>query len=167
MQAIFHVSGDRGRLGEEMSHPLEANALFQPDTVLPLQYFERMRRNASPEGEKKLLLAVLADAVGCFQKYSLAYDKKGRARFEDAEHWIMDESDDGVFSFNAVCELLEIDPDYLRRGLLKWKEKQESSQCLPVKVKGRQKTIPARRRAMNGTRERGVKSHGKVSGLRH
>ena len=152
---IFHVSRDRGRLGEEMSHPLEADTLFQPDTILPLQYFERMRRNAFLQGEKKLLLAVLEDAVGCFQKYSFAHDKKGRARFEDAEHWIMEESDDGVFSFNAVCELLEIDPDYLRRGLLKWKEKQRSSRYLSVTVKGRQKTIPARRRAMNGTRERG------------
>ena len=152
---IFHVLRDRGRLGEEMSHPLEADTLFQPDTILPLQYFERMRRNAFLQGEKKLLLAVLEDAVGCFQKYSFAHDKKGRARFKDAELWIMEESDDGVFSFNAVCELLEIDPDYLRRGLLKWKEKQRSSRYLSVTVKGRQKTIPARRRAMNGTRERG------------
>lgn len=136
---IFQLARDRGRLGEEMSHPLEANVLFQPDTILPLQYFERMRRNALPEGEKKLLLAVLEDAVGCFQKYFFAHDKKGRALFKDAEHWIMEESDDGVFSFDAVCELLEIDPDYLRRGLLKWKEKQRSSRYLPVKVKGRQK----------------------------
>lgn len=164
---IFQLARDRGRLGEEMSHPLEANVLFQPDTILPLQYFERMRRNALPEGEKKLLLAVLEDAVGCFQKYFFAHDKKGRALFKDAEHWIMEESDDGVFSFDAVCELLEIDPDYLRRGLLKWKEKQRSSRYLPVKVKGRQKTIPPKRRATNGTREGRVKGHGKVSGLRH
>ena len=150
-----------------MSHPLEADTLFQPDTILPLQYFERMRRNAFLLGERKLLLAVLEDAVGCFQKYSFAHDKKGRARFKDAELWIMEESDDGVFSFNAVCELLEIDPDYLRRGLLKWKEKQRSSRYLSVTVKGRQKNNTSETKGYERDKREGVKIHGKVSGLRH
>ena len=43
--------------------------------------------------------------------------------FEDAEEWIKSE-DEGVFSFNNVCETLGLDPKRLRKGLEQWKAKQ-------------------------------------------
>ena len=42
--------------------------LFEPDTLLPIQYFEAMRRKHLLEGEKRLILSVLEDAVECFMK---------------------------------------------------------------------------------------------------
>jgi hypothetical protein len=95
--------------------------LFQPDVLLPAQYFERMKRT-DVRPEKALMLAVLEDAVCCFQKYCLASDRRGRILFKEAESWIFDGDDSGVFAYRNVCDVLGIDGDYLRQGLLRWKE---------------------------------------------
>lgn len=97
-------------------------SLFQPDTLLPAQYLETYRRKAPLEPEKRLMLAVLEDAVACFQKYLFARDGKGRTMFRDAEDWILEEGSDWLFSFESVCELLGLDPRYVRQGLLRWKQ---------------------------------------------
>ena len=95
--------------------------LFVPDTLLPIQYFEAMRRKHLLPGEKRLMLSVLEDAAECFMKYIDASSKKGQRLFRDAEVWITLEDKKWVFSFDNVCEALDIDPDYLRRGLREWK----------------------------------------------
>ncbi len=98
-------------------------SLFQPDTLLPHQYFETVRRKAYLEPEKRLMLAVLEDAVLCFQDNVLAQSGKRKKLFEEAEEWILEEDDDGVFSFENICEVLGLDPRYVRQGLQRWKEK--------------------------------------------
>jgi hypothetical protein len=95
-----------------------------PDTLLPIQYFEAMRRKHLLEGEKRLVLSVLEDAVECFMKYIGSSTKKGQRLFRDAEEWITLEDKKWAFSFDNVCEMLNIDPKYLRRGLREWKRRQ-------------------------------------------
>ncbi len=97
-------------------------SLFQPDTLLPAQYFETYRRKAPLEPEKRLMLAVLEDAVACFQKYVFARDGKGKMTFREAEEWILQEDSEWIFSFENICEILAIDPRYAREGLMRWKE---------------------------------------------
>jgi hypothetical protein len=96
-------------------------SLFQPDTLMPEQYLETFRRKLHLEPEKKLLLAVLEDAIACFQKYLFAKDGKGRILFLEAEEWILDGDIDWLFSFANVCDLLGFEPNYLRDGLIRWK----------------------------------------------
>lgn len=98
-------------------------SLFQPDTLLPEQYLETFRRKLHLEPEKKLMLAVLEDAIACFQKFTLARDGKGKILFQETEEWVLDGNGDWLFSFANVCDTLGFDPDYLRRGLLEWKAK--------------------------------------------
>ena len=62
--------------------------LFQPDTLLPDQYFDTFRRKLHLEPEKKLMLAILEDAVACYQKHVVARDGKGKALFHEAEAWV-------------------------------------------------------------------------------
>ena len=109
---------------EEFKFPSEdpRSVLFQSDTLLADQYHALFRRTNHLEPEKRLMMAILEDAISCFQKYLLAKDKKGKELFREAEEWIMEEDPDWLFSFDNVCENLELDPDYLRRGLLHWKE---------------------------------------------
>ena len=114
------------RVATELSGAPQVASLFQADTLLPFQYFELNRGDICLEGEKKLMLAVLEDAIDSFQKYYSARDKKGREIFHEAEEWIMEEKDDWFFSFTNICESLGINSDYLRRGLLKWRERQIS-----------------------------------------
>lgn len=98
--------------------------LLQPDTVLPSQYYAALRRKATQEPERRLVIAVLQDAVDCFQKHLNARDRKARQLFVDAEQWIASEDRSWPFSFENVCDLLQINAQYLRRGLLSWKERQ-------------------------------------------
>jgi hypothetical protein len=98
-------------------------SLFQQDTILPAQFFETFRRKTPLEPEKRLMLAVLEDAVACFQKYLQARDARGQALFRDAEEWILDSHHEWLFSFDNICELLGFNPHYVRAGLLEWKKR--------------------------------------------
>jgi hypothetical protein len=96
--------------------------LFEPDTLLPIQYFEAMRRKHLLEGEKRLILSVLEDAVECFMKCIDSPSNKGQRLFREADEWIFLEDKRWVFSFDNVAEMLDINPEYMRRGLKDWKE---------------------------------------------
>lgn len=98
-------------------------SLFQPDTLLPDQYFDTFRRKLYLEPEKKLMLAILEDAVACYQKYAVARDSKGTALFNETEAWVQQKNAGEIFSFDSVCEMLGFDPDYLRQGLAASKER--------------------------------------------
>jgi hypothetical protein len=110
------MSYDTGLSMEE-----RVTSLFQPDTLMPEQYLETFRRKLHLEPEKKLLLAVLEDAIACFQKYLFAKDGKGKVLFLEAEEWILDRDTDWLFSFANLCEMLGFEPTYLRDGLIRWK----------------------------------------------
>jgi hypothetical protein len=97
--------------------------LFEPDTLLPIQYFEAMRKKHLLEGEKRLILSVLEDAIECFMKCIDASTSKGQRLFRDADEWIAHEDKRWVFSFDNVCDMLDINPEYMRMGLRKWKDK--------------------------------------------
>jgi hypothetical protein len=102
----------------------EGPSIFAPEVMLPLQYYEAFRRKHLLEGEKALMFAVLEDAVEGYQRYLKSSTKSGQTRFREAEEWIDREDKLWLFSFNNVCEALDIDPEYMRRGLHQWKQKQ-------------------------------------------
>src|SRR3989304_5100389 len=85
--------------------------LFQPDTAAPYEYVDSFRRKALWLPEKDLMFAILEDAVGCFQNYLFARNKKGRELFLDAETWINGEESNSVLSIDNVCERLDLDPE--------------------------------------------------------
>lgn len=87
------------------------------DTSMVQQYLDTFRRSEHVEPEKLLLAAILEDAVQEYRKYSRAHDANGKKRFREAEEWIMRRGNDWIFSFDNVCDLLGVDPEYVRRGL--------------------------------------------------
>lgn len=95
---------------------------FQPDEVLAY-HFEALRQTTELGPEKSIMLAVLEDAVACFQKNLFAKSKKARAVFQEAEDWILDDDESTLFSFQNICEILGIDPQWLREGLMEWKRR--------------------------------------------
>jgi hypothetical protein len=98
-------------------------SMFEPDTLVSAQYLENLRRKTVLEPEKRLVLAVLEDAINCFQVNVMAQSGRAKKLFNDSEDWIMGRDDDWIFSFVSVCELLRFNPEYVRQGLLRWKEK--------------------------------------------
>lgn len=97
--------------------------MFQPDSVLSAEYFDTFRRRTPLEPEKILMLAVLKDAITCFQDYISARHGKGKNLFCEVEEWIFEERGDWLFSFESICVVLGFNPTYLRLGLLRWKER--------------------------------------------
>ena len=87
------------------------------DTSVTEQFFATLRRSEHLEPEKSLLIAILQDAIHDYRKYCRARDLEGKEHFREAQKWIMAGGNNWIFSFNNICELLGLDPDYVRRGL--------------------------------------------------
>lgn len=100
----------------------KALTVFQPDILVTVQYLSTYRRRFHLEPEQLLMLAVLEDAVVCFQDNLTAVAPRKQSLFRDAEEWILNTDNSYLFTFENICESLAIDPDYLRRGLIRWKE---------------------------------------------
>lgn len=76
------------------------------------------------EPEKRLMLAVLEDAIGCVVDYyclaprHASDTEKYLKLYGDAEEWLLDDSEsERLFSFRNICETLGFDPGYLRKGI--------------------------------------------------
>ena len=63
---------------------------------------------------------MLRDAVECYQKFALARDPRGRFEFDEAQRWIDSNERDWPYSFENICDVLDIDPVYLREGLARY-----------------------------------------------
>jgi len=91
------------------------SSLFKPDTSFDTPW--------TKPSEHKLMLAVLDDAVSCFQKYFTAQNKKGTRLFHEAEEWILQQGKSNwLCSFDNICETLDLNPRYIREGLLHWRD---------------------------------------------
>jgi hypothetical protein len=92
--------------------PAEASI---PDALLPDQYFDRLAARASDTPEKRLMFAVLLDAV-------IQMHRRNTTGAVEAELWVRSpEAGESPFSFRNVCDALGIDASYLARGLLDWR----------------------------------------------
>ena len=79
---------------------------------------EDLSKKILRDGEKRLMLAVLQDAVECYQKYIFARRGKDKHLFSEAEAWILEQDSLSTFSFDNVCDSLGLAPNYVRAGLL-------------------------------------------------
>jgi hypothetical protein len=104
--------------------PMEEKALaiFQPDVLIESQFRATQSRQLPLDPEKVLMLAVLRDAVSCYQDHVAARKKPKRSLHQEAEEWILNRDRSHLFSFDNLCEALGYDPDYMRAGLCRWKE---------------------------------------------
>jgi hypothetical protein len=104
------------------AHEEKALSIFQPDILISAQFLATYERKFHLDPERTLLLAVLQDAIVCFQEFLFATSKKKQALFVEAEEWIFDEDKSYLYSFENVCELLGFEASYMRQGLSRWKE---------------------------------------------
>jgi len=94
-------------------------SLFQPDSLLPSQYFEPLHRKTLWEPEKRLMLAILEDAINCF-RHNLSAQNGKRRLCQEAAEWVVETGSDWVFSFENICEALGFNPAHVRQCLLRW-----------------------------------------------
>jgi hypothetical protein len=96
--------------------------LIAPDVLTPVQYFEGARA-PKPEADavKRLMLAVLEDALRCYQRYAERPNSQNRRDLAQAESWMFDRNAEGPFAFRHICETLGTHPDNLRHGISQWR----------------------------------------------
>ncbi len=122
------------------------SARFEPDFLVPVQFFDLTRRRSMLDGETRLVFAVLEDAVRCYVKTIDSPRRGDREQFEEVQRWFHAEV--GIhspFSFEYVCDVLGIEPGALRSrlGLL-------NANDLPTKQMrsvGRRQVVRAGRRS--------------------
>lgn len=97
--------------------------ILEPDIFLPSQFYGAGGLSRKLEGEKRLMIAILKDAVECLEKYRGARTSAGRSHYENAIEWVKDTDTEWLFSFTNICDLLGFDPDYMREVLMKRENK--------------------------------------------
>jgi hypothetical protein len=124
--------------GEKPFVPFEVDILATED-------FARLHRSRPLSPERELMVAVLEEALADYQRCWKAGDKKGMDRFADAQAWILESNSEWIFSFVNCCGAIGIEPDYLRQGLLRWKQGKRTKPPSASPIE-RQKNPPRRLR---------------------
>lgn len=125
-------SGPRGFDVEPSHSPIQDDATAQE------QYSDGIGGARFESSEKQLMLAMLTDAVRCVSQ------SKWSKASSDALNWIVEPEQDHLCSFGNICEVLGLEPDYVRRGIL---ADVASTHAFPIRVCARRpsrKAVPIR-----------------------
>jgi hypothetical protein len=90
------------------------NVRSPTDSLLPSEHFGAMRR-LRLSGEQRLMLAVLVDAFNVLRSWHDG--SSGRCYFAEAAQWVNTRETGHLFSFDSVCDALEINAELLRSRL--------------------------------------------------
>jgi hypothetical protein len=112
---------------------MEAAGLFEPDVLMGDEWGATFRRRGAMSSEKRLMLAVLKNALQSYQKYALAENAHESQLFDEVAEWIDCDYSEWFFSFQSICENLEINPVYLRRRLVEWRRHALDSRPVPCR----------------------------------
>lgn len=88
------------------------------DALLPVQLYGTRRGSAALEPLKRLMMAILVDAIRCYHRNFEAVTPHKRREFREAQDWLFKDRNDGPFAFDTVCYVLDTNPDFLRRRLI-------------------------------------------------
>ena len=118
-EQVQHGPSNQNRVVDECAGPDPwLSARFEPDFLVPVQFFDLTRRRSTLDGETRLVFAVLEDAVRCYVKTVGASRRCDREQFDEVARWFHAEA--GIhspFSFEYVCDVLGIEPTALRERL--------------------------------------------------
>lgn len=92
--------------------------ILEPDTMLPFQFYGKRQLSGHVDGQKKLMLAILQDAVECLEKYRGSRNSIQQELYQDSLNWICDPAAEWLFCFTNVCDFLGFDPSFMRQSLL-------------------------------------------------
>ena len=91
--------------------------LLEPWVLLPSQLRDGACA-AERSGEKRLMAAVLADAIRIYLKLHGSHGAGSQILFRETERWLWSPERGWLLAFENVCDVLGIDAERLRRALL-------------------------------------------------
>ncbi len=102
---------------QDINFPMEVEEIFV-HLVLPEQFFTVHQRE-SLRGEQALMRAIIEDAIECFQEGTFKKGRRVEHLAKEAEKWLFSNEERWPFSFVNICRFLDLEPEYIRRGLKK------------------------------------------------
>jgi hypothetical protein len=99
---------------DSSDHPFECAA------VLPAQFFADRHKFGEPI--ERLMFAVLNDAIRCYQTNFEGRRPHAQRLLAEAKEWLFSLPGEAPFSFESICEVLQIDTLRLRRALVRWSD---------------------------------------------
>jgi len=88
--------------------------VFKGDLPTPLPPPARTGRPP----EARLLSAVLEEAIESMRKNSPRANRRQRRLHGEVVAWMHSRKDESPFSFQYICTVLDLDPDYVRTGVM-------------------------------------------------
>jgi hypothetical protein len=82
-------------------------------------FFDSRLPAAVVSPETALMYAVLEDAFLCLQQTG-ELPRLVQRRAREAERWFLSDDSRWVFSFRPICDVLGLDPEYMRKKLKDW-----------------------------------------------
>jgi hypothetical protein len=140
MKSIVGIVSGASRVPSEEA----SESLLAPEILLPIQF----ANHDTNQGERRLMLAVLEEAVVTFQRNLHARTRRGQRLFREADEWSRSADTSWTFAFENVCHALGLDPEYLREGLQRLKERPPASEARGFRfrrVSGRRTSVVASR----------------------
>lgn len=131
-----------------------AITMVEPDTMTPSQFFERIFAESSLVPEKRLMLAVLEDAIASFQRNFIQARSTSEGDDCEVEGWLDSDDMSWPFSFASICQALDMEPEYLRRGLQTWRSRAEHQGAQGSVYRFPFRRVNGRRHSINAKRER-------------
>jgi hypothetical protein len=84
------------------------------DVLIAEKPFRVYRQIEPGDPERKLMFAILANAIQTYQKFAGSKSFRGKALYRKEEAWFWSEDSDRVFSFANICEVLGLNPAFFR-----------------------------------------------------
>jgi hypothetical protein len=91
------------------------------DARMEPAYVEQLNRRHYDEGAKKLMLAVLQEALNNYVQCLDSKNSEAQDQFKDVESWFWSEDSEWLFSFKNIAEYLGLNANYFRTGLVQLK----------------------------------------------
>ena len=105
---------------EESQGPSE----LVPEQILPVQFAELLQRSSEPTPERRLMAAVLEDAIRTFCRCADSRGVRRKRLFSGTADWFESPDVRWPFSFANICDALALEPGWVRRLLRRWQAAQ-------------------------------------------
>ncbi|MFQ5664846.1 MAG: hypothetical protein ACE5I7_00280 [Candidatus Binatia bacterium] len=90
------------------------------ETLVPAQFWPQEAPDGRGEPERRLMRAVLQDAVLSLSTYSRQRTGRARRIVGEVEMWMASNARSYPFAFATICDVLELDADHVRKAIREW-----------------------------------------------
>jgi hypothetical protein len=133
MQTEVSIQTELVNQSERVAADSMACDLFSPELMLPAQFNVLNRSAYYPDGERRLMVAVLDTALRDYLANAHPRTAEQRMRFAEVSYWMNQQSErPRLFSFQWLCGALEIDANRLRRTLASLRRRGMSSRLSSI-----------------------------------